>query len=74
MLDILERNKEDVEALFYAYLKKGKEQGQLAAIQDLRSVATLLFTLYNGIRVVSKVRPQRKQLSEAIEVAMSLLR
>lgn len=73
MLEILESIKQDFEAIFYEYLKKGKENGQLKTTHDLKSVASLFYTLYNGIRVVSKVRPDKKKLSDTINVALSLL-
>ena len=73
LLDVLERNKEDFETVFFEYLKKGKANGQLKTTQDLKSIASLFFTLYNGIRVVSKVQPDQKKLSDSINVALSLL-
>lgn len=73
LLQILESNKKDFELIFYEYLKKGKENGQLKTSQDLKSLASLFFTLYNGIRVVSKVSPNKKNLMDSINVALSLL-
>lgn len=70
---ILEHNKSDFEALFFEYLQKGKEAGQIATNKDLRTVAALFYTLYNGLRVVSKVRPDEKQLSDTVKVALSVL-
>ena len=73
LLEILESNKRDFEMIFFEYLKKGKEKGQLKTTQDLKSIASLFYTLYNGIRVVAKVRPNHKKLSDSINVALSLL-
>jgi TetR/AcrR family transcriptional repressor of nem operon len=73
ILDSLEQNKNQIENLFFEYLKKGRESGQLLTQQDLKSLASLLFTIYNGLKVVSKVRPNKKELSASINVAMSLL-
>ena len=70
---VLVENKRDFENLFYEYLKEGKERGQLKNSENLRTIATLLYTLYNGIRVVSKVDPTNKELSNSINVALSLL-
>ncbi|MDO6769500.1 MULTISPECIES: TetR/AcrR family transcriptional regulator [Cellulophaga] len=71
--EVLEINKQDFINIFFEYLKKGKEIGQLKTNQDLKSLATLFYTLYNGIRVVSKVRPNKKELTDSIKVALSLL-
>ncbi len=73
LLIILEKNKRDFEKVFYNYLKKGQERGQLNTTQDLKSLATLFYTLYNGIRVVSKTRPNKKESSDSINLALSLL-
>ncbi len=73
LLLVLEQNKQDFENLFYEYLKKGKENNQLKTNNDLKSLASLFYTLYNGIRVVSKIKPNKKKLTNSIEVALSLL-
>ncbi|WP_159948262.1 TetR/AcrR family transcriptional regulator [Polaribacter septentrionalilitoris] len=73
IIQILERNKQDFETIFYEYLKKGKEDGQLKTTQNLKSVASLFYTLYNGIRVVSKVSTDKKKLIDSVHVVLSLL-
>jgi len=73
LLTILEKNKKTFENLFFEYLKKGKQNGQLKTNKDLKSIASLLFTLYNGLRVVSKIKPNKKELSNSINIALSLL-
>ena len=73
LIIILEKNKQDFEMVFYNYLKKGQESGQLNTTHDLKSLATLFYTIYNGIRVVSKTRPNKKESFDAINVALLLL-
>lgn len=73
LYEVLETNKQDFINIFFEYLKMGKKSGQLKSNQDLKSLATLLYTLYNGIRVVSKIRPNKKELSESVHLAMTLL-
>lgn len=73
LIIVLEKNKQDFENLFYEYLLKGKEDGQLKTDQNLKSLSALLYTIYNGIRVVSKVSPNKKELAASIDVALSLL-
>jgi len=65
--------KQDFINIFFEYLKTGQESGQLKSSKDLKSLATLFYTLYNGIRVVSKIRPNKKELTDSINVALSLL-
>ena len=73
LLKVLDDNKKNFQNLFYEYLRKGHEDGQFKTNQDLKSLSALLFTIYIGIRVVSKVNPNRKELSASIDVALSLL-
>lgn len=73
ILPLLEENKRTIENLFYDYLKKGKDKDQLKPTQELKSLASLLYTLYTGLRVVSKVNPNKKRLVDSINVALSLL-
>lgn len=70
---ILENNKSDFENMFFEYLQKGKEAGQIKTDKDLKSIATLFYTLYNGLRVVSKVQPNAKNLTDTINIALSVL-
>lgn len=71
LLSILAENKRNFIAIFYDYLKNGQDQGQLCTNQDLKSMATFLYVIYNGIRVVSKVQPNKKELTEAVKAALS---
>ena len=73
MIKVIEENKRDFESLFFEYLKKGKDKGQLKTNQDLRSLASLLFMLYNGIKVVSKINPQEEELKSSVKLALTLV-
>ena len=70
---ILENNKSDFENMFFEYLQKGKEAGQIKTDKELKSIAALFYTLYNGLRVVSKVQPNAKNLTDTINIALSVL-
>ncbi len=73
-LDILSRNKENFEHLFYEYLKKGQKKGQLKECENLKSLASFLYVIYNGILVVSKLQTNKKELTDSVNLALSLLR
>ena len=73
LISVLESNKKDLVEIFYNYLKEGQKGGKLNINQDVQSLAILFYTLYNGLRVVSKIRPNKKELSDSIKVALSLL-
>ena len=71
--EVLQSNKHEFENIFLEYLKKGEDAGQIKTDQDLKSIAALFYTLYNGLRVVSKVQPDKKSLSQSVKVALSVL-
>ncbi|MEO1052728.1 MAG: TetR/AcrR family transcriptional regulator [Bacteroidota bacterium] len=73
MLSVLSKNKKGFEQFFLDYLKKGEEEGQFEKGKDLASIASLLFTLYNGLRVVAKIDPNKKKLSSSVKAVLALL-
>jgi TetR/AcrR family transcriptional regulator, transcriptional repressor for nem operon len=70
---ILEENKNTFENVFYKFLLSGEHKGEIVKGKDLKTIANLLFTLYNGIKVVAKIQPNQKDLLESVDVALSLL-
>jgi len=65
--------KRDFENLFFKFLKKGKDSGELKTDHDLKSLASMIFILYNGMKVVSKINPKKDELKNSIELAMTLI-
>ncbi len=72
-LEILSSNWRDFENLFYEYLKKGQAKGQISEGKDLRAMASYLLILYNGIQVVSKINSDKKELTDSVDLALSLV-
>jgi TetR/AcrR family transcriptional repressor of nem operon len=73
LLQILGENKRVFEQLFFEYLKKGEDTGQIPKGKNLPAIASLLFTLYNGLKVVSKVAPDQNELEASIGEVLRLL-
>ena len=73
-LEILSSNRRNFENIFYEYLKMGQKKGQLVECKDLKSLASFLFVIYNGILVVSKIQTNKKELTDSVNLALSLLR
>jgi len=73
LIQVIADNKRDFENLFYKYLKKGKDKEQLKTNQDLWSLASLLFALCNGIKVVSKINLEKQKLKSSIDLALTLV-
>lgn len=70
---VLETNKHTLEGLFHNYLKQGESRGQFKQGKDLKGIAKLLFLLYNGLQVVSKIKPNKKELMGSLNLALDLL-
>lgn len=73
ILRILEENRITFEGIFFEYLQKGEKEGQFPMGKDLKAITSLLFTLYNGLKVVSKVNPNKKELINSIRQVLLLL-
>jgi TetR/AcrR family transcriptional repressor of nem operon len=70
---IIAQNKDDYEAQFAKYLQAGKDSGQLSQSLDVESTASLLYLVYNGLRVVSKVNPNRQELLNSVKLALTVV-
>jgi TetR/AcrR family transcriptional repressor of nem operon len=73
MQEVLSKNKESFEKIFFDYLKKGEAENQFPPGKDLKSIASLLFTIYSGLNVVSKLNSRKSALTNSVSTALSLL-
>ncbi len=73
ILNVLKENKDTFVNIFYEFLLKGEQNGEIPKGKNLKSIANLYFTLYNGIQVVSKVQPNSKELLNSIDTVLILL-
>ncbi|MCQ0112025.1 transcriptional regulator, TetR family [Zhouia amylolytica] len=73
ILHILSENKITLENLFFNYLQLGEEEQQFGRGKDLKSIASFLYTLYSGIRVIGKVAPDKVKISKTVDIALSVL-
>lgn len=73
LLKIVQLNKATIESQFLAFLEKGEQENQFPKGKDLKSIATLLFTLLSGLKVVSKMESNPEALSLMVNTTLSLL-
>lgn len=73
IFSILEKNRKTFETIFLNYLKAGEIKGQFKKGKNLAAIATLLFTIYNGLKVVSKVNSNKKELINSVNQVLLLL-
>ena len=71
--NVLAENRKNVEEIFLTYLTAGAAKGQIKKDKDLPAIATLLFTLYSGLKVVAKVNANKEVLMPSVLQVLSLL-
>lgn len=70
---MLEQNKNAFEQVLYELLLSAEKTGEISKGKDLKALARLIFTLYNGIKVVAKIQPNERNLLSSVEAALVLL-
>ena len=73
LLDILASHKKEIESLFVNFVQRGIDNGEISNSKNANEIGLMLFTLYNGIRVISKVNPNRKKLQKVVNAGLSVL-
>jgi len=71
--ELLIENKNEVEVVFYGFLKKGVERGEISPEKDLVKIASFLYMMLNGIMVIGKVNPDKHYLLSIVETSLSIL-
>ena len=70
---IVEVNKNQMEQKIFEYILVAQNAGQIAREKDAEAIASLIFTLFNGLRVVGKMDRDTASLEMAVEAALSVL-
>lgn len=70
---LVAENQANFVELFQAYLATGVQSGQISADKDLKAIALLFFTQYNGLRVLTKATPKIPHVEAAIHALLQLL-
>ena len=61
------------EGAFYRALLRGKKEGELEGIRDLRAVARFLYSSLQGLVLMAKATQDRKTLEDVVKVTLSVL-
>ena len=69
----LNDNKEAFEKIYIEYLKYGVYHSQISPYKNLQEIASYLYTLQSGLRVVSKVKRNREELQSIVNTGLSIL-
>lgn len=71
--ELLNDNRKFYETLFYNFLYKGQKNGEISEEKDIKLIAFLIFTLFSGIKVVSKLEKNNERLLDSIDNILKLL-
>ena len=61
------------EEAFYRTLRRGKKEGELKGVRDLRAVARFLSSSLQGLALMAKATRDRKTLDDVVKVTLSVL-
>jgi len=70
---LVHENKKQFEEMFFNYLQLGVERNQISKDKNLRAIATLFFTFYNGLKVVTKADFDAAVFSKSVDALLSVL-
>jgi len=70
---VLEQNKAHFISLFHGFLKTAHDRNELHSGANLHEKATLLFTFFNGLKVVTKLEQNHDTLKTSIDVLIDSL-
>lgn len=70
---LIQDNKKKFEGIFFNYLLSGVEKNQISEDKNLQAIATLFFTFYNGLKVVTKVDFDAVVFSKSVDSLLSVL-
>ncbi len=73
LLRFNDHNREVFEQALRDYLMLGQERGEIDRNRDLDALAAFIFTLYNGLMVVNKLKVDAKQLQKIVDLAVEPL-
>nr|WP_298995334.1 TetR/AcrR family transcriptional regulator [uncultured Allomuricauda sp.] len=71
--NILCENLENGAETFTSVIQKGIDQGEIDISKNAKDLGLMLFTFYNGFRVVSKIDADPKKLQRMVTTALSVL-
>jgi len=73
LLEIIKEHKASFEKMFFDYLSLGVQQGKISKEKDLKSIVSLIFTMQNGLKVVTKFDFEEDEMLASVETLLSLL-
>lgn len=72
LLNFIDHYQKDVVNIFYDFLQKGVDSGQLSPTKDLKTLANFLYTFMMGLRVVGKIHNNPTESLAKVEAMLTL--
>lgn len=73
MLAVIQENKAFMERTFHDFLETGVASGEISATKNLKNLASILHTFFNGIKIVSKTNTDEEELLTSVDTILTLL-
>ena len=70
---IMDQYKAGFEQVYFNYLQYGVNQGQVSPYKDIRAISNYLFTLYSGIKLISKIQNSKEELMKIANIGLTVL-
>jgi len=70
---IIKANKQNFEEIFYNFLLSGEQNKEFKPGKNLEAIASLLFTFYNGIKLIAKVEQDNTSLLHSVNALLTVL-
>ena len=71
--DVITNHRKSMELFLYDLLMTGVKRGEITKDKDVKTLASLFYTLLTGFRVVGKTKPSKKESFASINAVLSLL-
>jgi len=67
------KHKKKNEEIFYNFLRRGIDSGQISKDKDIKVISSLLYIFLNGLRVNGKIKPDKKRSLATVDTIIQLL-
>lgn len=69
----VEQHAHEFKQFFTSQMKKGIKNGEISADKDPEALASYIFTLYSGMKVMSKIHPNRSELLSVMNQGLQIM-
>lgn len=73
IMSALMDNKQAFQNIMMETLQRGKDCGEFDQSMNVEEVATYLFTFFNGLQIIGKVKQNKKELFQTLDIGLKIL-